>query len=181
MVPPLDAGSDVRPYPALHHRWISRWYPSAFYPAWAVLQLLFSPSQNQRLSHQHSNYWCHWCSPAKLLTTRFGWLPRFLGEPSTNSAKGFIDNLTSHWSQKTGQVGIMFGALNRFISVLDRSPEDSRNSNAGANGAFGFQVLRNNNQELRLEPWFDFIIGINGRTLVRCFKLLKMYINGMTG
>jgi len=63
----------------------------------------------------------------------------------------------------------MFGALNRFISVLDRSPEDSRNNNAGADGAFGFQVLRNNNQELRLEPWFDFIIGINGRTLV-CYS-----------
>jgi hypothetical protein len=62
----------------------------------------------------------------------------------------------------------MFGALNRFISVLDRTPEDARNSNAGTHGAFGFQVLRNNNQELRLEPWFDFIIGINGRTLVRC-------------
>ena len=62
----------------------------------------------------------------------------------------------------------MFGALNRFISVLDRTPEDSRNSSAGNVGAFGFQVLRNNSQELRLEPWFDFIIGINGRTLVRC-------------
>jgi hypothetical protein len=60
----------------------------------------------------------------------------------------------------------MFGALNRFISVLDRGPEESRN--APAEGAFGFQVLRNKNEELPLEPWFDFIIGINGRTLVCC-------------
>jgi len=62
----------------------------------------------------------------------------------------------------------MFSALNRFISVLDQTPEDTRSIKAGTHGAFGFQVLRNYNQELRLEPWFDFIIGINGRTLVRC-------------
>lgn len=60
----------------------------------------------------------------------------------------------------------MFGALNRFISVLDRGPEESRN--AATTGTFGFQVLRNKNEKLPLEPWFDFIIGINGRTLVWC-------------
>jgi len=66
----------------------------------------------------------------------------------------------------------MFGALNRFISVLDRGTEDSHSSSGIAKGAFGFQVLRNNNQELQLEPWFDFIIGINGRNLV-CYSNLS--------
>ena len=57
----------------------------------------------------------------------------------------------------------MFNALNRFISRLD-----SESPNHGANhGAFGFQVLRNTNLELALEPWFDFIVGINGRMIVR--------------
>ncbi|KAF2641229.1 golgi reassembly stacking protein-like protein [Massarina eburnea CBS 473.64] len=56
----------------------------------------------------------------------------------------------------------MFGALNRFIARLDAAPEDQQSA---TNGAFGFQVLRNNNPEVPLEPWFDFIIGINGRTI----------------
>ena len=34
-------------------------------------------------------------------------------------------------------------------------------------GSFGFQVLRNTNLELNVEPWFDFIVGINGRPIVR--------------
>jgi hypothetical protein len=55
----------------------------------------------------------------------------------------------------------MFGALNRFISRLDGEPQQRVLQGAG-----GFQVLQNNNKELALEPWFDFIIGINGRTLV---------------
>jgi len=58
----------------------------------------------------------------------------------------------------------MFGALNRFISRLDAAPLDGQPPTT--NGAFGFQVLRNANQEVPLEPWFDFIIGINGRTIV---------------
>lgn len=58
----------------------------------------------------------------------------------------------------------MFGALNRFISRLDAAPQDEQQSGVG--GAYGFQVLRNMNQEVPLEPWFDFIIGINGRTIV---------------
>jgi len=57
----------------------------------------------------------------------------------------------------------MFGALNRFIARLDAGPEDQQSA---TNGAFGFQVLRNTNPEVPLDPWFDFIIGINGRTLV---------------
>ncbi|KAH8724550.1 golgi reassembly stacking protein-like protein [Phaeosphaeriaceae sp. PMI808] len=57
----------------------------------------------------------------------------------------------------------MFGALNRFISRLDAAPIDEQQSTV--TGAYGFQILRNVNQEVPLEPWFDFIIGINGRTI----------------
>jgi hypothetical protein len=59
----------------------------------------------------------------------------------------------------------MFGALNRFIGRLDGEPgQPSRN---GPNdSAFGFQVLRNKDPELPLEPWFDYIVGINGHTIV---------------
>jgi hypothetical protein len=57
----------------------------------------------------------------------------------------------------------MFGALNRFISRLDAAPEEQQSA---TNGAYGFQVLRNTNSEVPLEPWFDFVIGINGRTIV---------------
>ncbi|KAK5013246.1 hypothetical protein LTR16_007132, partial [Cryomyces antarcticus] len=56
----------------------------------------------------------------------------------------------------------MFGVLNRFISRLD---SDSPTQKPGAQSGHGFQVLRNTNLELPIEPWFDFIIGINGRTL----------------
>ena len=59
----------------------------------------------------------------------------------------------------------VFGALNRFISRLD-SDSQAQTQSSGAQGAYGFQVLRNSNAELPLEPWFDFIIGVNGRTLV---------------
>ncbi|KAL2827190.1 GRASP55/65 PDZ-like domain-containing protein [Aspergillus cavernicola] len=55
----------------------------------------------------------------------------------------------------------MFGALNRFIGRLDEpNSQQSRTDNA-----FGFQVLRNKDPELPLEPWFDFIVGINGRLI----------------
>lgn len=60
----------------------------------------------------------------------------------------------------------MFGALNRLISRLDAEPQEQK---SGIQGAYGFQVLRNNNLELPIEPWFDFIIGINGRTIVRAY------------
>ena len=60
----------------------------------------------------------------------------------------------------------MFGALNRFISRLD-SDGPPQNSGLGR-GAAGFQVIRNKNDEVPLEPWFDFIVGINGRQIV-CF------------
>ncbi|KAK8229707.1 GRASP55/65 family protein [Phyllosticta capitalensis] len=57
----------------------------------------------------------------------------------------------------------MFGALNRFIARLDAEPQER--SNGGDNEAWGFQILRNTNDTLPLEPWFDFVIGINGRTI----------------
>jgi len=33
--------------------------------------------------------------------------------------------------------------------------------------SFGFQVLKNTNKFIAIEPWFDFICGINGRLVVR--------------
>ncbi|KAG8666053.1 hypothetical protein FPOAC2_11145 [Fusarium poae] len=56
----------------------------------------------------------------------------------------------------------MFNALNRFISRLDGDVQQQRQQERGS---FGFQVLRNTNLELAIEPWFDFIVGINGRPI----------------
>ncbi|MCJ1317303.1 hypothetical protein MMC15_002626 [Xylographa vitiligo] len=55
----------------------------------------------------------------------------------------------------------VFGALNRFISRLDSDNPVQRSK--VSHGAFGFQVLRNKNHEIPIEPWYDFVIGINGR------------------
>lgn len=57
----------------------------------------------------------------------------------------------------------MFNALNRFMSRLDG--EDPRQKQH-QQGLFGFQVLRNANLQLQIEPWFDFVVGINGRMIV---------------
>jgi len=40
--------------------------------------------------------------------------------------------------------------------------------NGGGRGElpWGFQVLRNTNEKLAIEPWFDFVVGINGRQIV---------------
>lgn len=57
----------------------------------------------------------------------------------------------------------MFNALNRFMSRLDG--EDPRQK-PHQQGLFGFQVLRNANLQLAIEPWFDFVVGINGRMIV---------------
>lgn len=57
----------------------------------------------------------------------------------------------------------LFGTLNRFISRLDSDP--SQASSQSASTGYGFQILRNLSPSIPLEPWFDFIIGINGRTL----------------
>lgn len=65
----------------------------------------------------------------------------------------------------------MFNALNRFISRLDGDTPQQRQQERGS---FGFQVLRNTNLELAVEPWFDFIVGINGRPLVRAGNELRL-------
>jgi hypothetical protein len=72
----------------------------------------------------------------------------------------------------------MFGALNRFISRLDGDPLNE----TAPQGAGGFQVMRNNNKELALDPWFDFIIGINGRTLVwPRFEVISCHVSRFVG
>ncbi|MCJ1312692.1 hypothetical protein MMC25_006368 [Agyrium rufum] len=58
----------------------------------------------------------------------------------------------------------VFGALNRFISRLDSEPVPSQTA-PGFRGSFGFQVLRNKNPDVPIDPWFDFIVGINGRQI----------------
>ena len=60
----------------------------------------------------------------------------------------------------------MFGALNRFIGRLDSDPAPQASGQNLPDSTFGFQVLKNTNKDLALEPWFDFIIGINGHYLV---------------
>ncbi|KAK1754883.1 GRASP55/65 PDZ-like domain-containing protein [Echria macrotheca] len=56
----------------------------------------------------------------------------------------------------------MFNALNRIISRLDG---DAPSAPRDTHGGFGFQVLRNTNLQLAVEPWFDFVVGINGRMI----------------
>ncbi|KAL8788674.1 MAG: hypothetical protein Q9195_007175 [Heterodermia aff. obscurata] len=58
----------------------------------------------------------------------------------------------------------MFGALNRFISRLD-SESPSQSSSRNEQSASGFQVLRNKNRDIAIEPWYDFIVEINGRQI----------------
>jgi hypothetical protein len=60
----------------------------------------------------------------------------------------------------------MFGALNRFIGRLDSEPVAQATDQQLPDSTFGFQILKNTNKELALEPWFDFITGINGHFLV---------------
>ncbi|EQL00932.1 golgi reassembly stacking protein [Ophiocordyceps sinensis CO18] len=49
----------------------------------------------------------------------------------------------------------MFNALNRFMSRLDGG--DHQKQRQHERGSFGFQVLRNTNLDLAIEPWFDYI------------------------
>lgn len=56
----------------------------------------------------------------------------------------------------------MFNALNRFIARLDGEAQPRREEHGG----HGFQVVRNANPGLAVEPWFDFVVGINGRVIV---------------
>ncbi len=62
----------------------------------------------------------------------------------------------------------MFGALNRFISRLDAEPTSNPTETGPSDSSYGFQILRNANKDLHLEPWFDFIVGINGHLIVPC-------------
>jgi hypothetical protein len=73
------------------------------------------------------------------------------------------DNNDTHSDSPPPLITTMFGALNRFIARLDAAPEEQQSA---TQGAFGFQVLKNTNADVPLEPWFDFIIGINGRSIV---------------
>lgn len=65
----------------------------------------------------------------------------------------------------------MFNALNRFMSRLDGDASQRRQEG----GSYGFQVLRNTNLDLPIEPWFDFIVGINGRPIVRHIPMTSKY------
>ncbi|KAI1118861.1 GRASP55/65 PDZ-like domain-containing protein [Nemania sp. NC0429] len=56
----------------------------------------------------------------------------------------------------------MFNALNRYLSRLDGDPRQQQQKEGSG---YGFQVLRNTNLELGVEPWFDFVVGINGRMI----------------
>ncbi|TQW00264.1 golgi reassembly stacking protein [Cordyceps javanica] len=56
----------------------------------------------------------------------------------------------------------MFNALNRFMSRLDGGDTQQGQQEQGS---FGFQVLRNTNLQLAVEPWFDYVVGINGRPI----------------
>ena len=58
----------------------------------------------------------------------------------------------------------MFGALNRFIGRLDAEP--NQGASGPGRGAGGFQILRNQNHDIQAEPWYDFVVGINGRQIV---------------
>ncbi|KAI9892047.1 MAG: hypothetical protein M1814_001752 [Vezdaea aestivalis] len=58
----------------------------------------------------------------------------------------------------------MFDAFNRFISRLDTESPSSQVQKSSDN-AYGFQVLKNEDPALEIEPWFDFIVGINGRPI----------------
>ncbi|KAK1075015.1 Serine--tRNA ligase, mitochondrial [Friedmanniomyces endolithicus] len=57
----------------------------------------------------------------------------------------------------------LFGTLNRLISRLDSEPQAQQHSRSTT--GYGFQILRNHNSGLGLEPWFDFIIGLNGHNI----------------
>lgn len=89
----------------------------------------------------------------------------------------FINNLTELGIfTKFSSADEMFGALNRFIGRLDGEPTQQPRNGPNDN-AFGFQVLRNKDAELPLEPWFDFIVGINGHPIVwLCFCLSRILV-----
>ncbi|RPB00619.1 hypothetical protein L873DRAFT_1679391 [Choiromyces venosus 120613-1] len=48
--------------------------------------------------------------------------------------------------------------LKKFLPVAEEAPR-------GFGAGFGFQVLKNTSPLLEIEPWFDYICGINGRPI----------------
>ena len=68
----------------------------------------------------------------------------------------------------------MFNVLNKIISQLDAGSAPQPTTQSTADNSYGFQILRNTNKDIPLEPWFDFIVGINGHFIVRvkdlCFE-----------
>lgn len=68
------------------------------------------------------------------------------------SSPPFIPNaITTH--------GIHMSWLKKFLPVAEEAPR-------GFGAGFGFQVLKNTSPLLEIEPWFDYICGINGRPIV---------------
>jgi hypothetical protein len=65
----------------------------------------------------------------------------------------------------------MFGALNRIIGRLDGDSSARPTETGLSDTSYGFQILRNSNKDLPLEPWFDFVIGINSHYLVNAVLL----------
>ncbi|KAI0175886.1 GRASP55/65 PDZ-like domain-containing protein [Hypoxylon sp. FL1284] len=61
----------------------------------------------------------------------------------------------------------MFNALNRYLSRLDGDARSQHYQNQHQRDVpgYGFQVLRNTNLGLAAEPWFDYVVGINGRAV----------------
>jgi hypothetical protein len=68
---------------------------------------------------------------------------------------------------RPSETQIMFNVLNKFISRLDSDSTPQPPTQSAGDSSYGFQVLRNTNKDLPIEPWFDFIIGINGHFIVR--------------
>jgi hypothetical protein len=68
----------------------------------------------------------------------------------------------------------MFGALNRFIARLDGEPAPPQAEQGPSDNSYGFQILKNPTKELPLEPWFDFIIGINGHFIASSDMFMEM-------
>ncbi|KAK5723433.1 hypothetical protein LTR15_005131 [Elasticomyces elasticus] len=93
-------------------------------------------------------------------TMRFVLLPKKVG---LHSALGIVEEVYVCSLGVDETMANLFGTLNRFISRLDSEPQAQQQSRSTS--GYGFQILRNNNPGLALEPWFDFIIGINGHNV----------------
>lgn len=103
------------------------------------------------------------CSRCQVRSTTTSNWPRIKTRYQGREAVSGLQPLPTKITQDTAHDD-MFNALNRIISRLDGDAPSTTKDN---HGAFGFQVLRNQNPELAVEPWFDFVVGINGRMIVR--------------